>query len=263
MQRYTSIIALLLTCFLIACEKPIDDIEQPTQPTPKDQPDPNSQSQQKTKKTSDAASDQQPIEDDSSLYTEGNPLVEIIVKDRGLILLELFEDTTPNTVKNFVYLADQGLYDGTLFHRVDNELNVVQGGSMTAEDPWPYTIHNEAVDETYDIRGKNRNKLGTISMGRDPDEEHSGGAQFFFNLKDNPGWDSEGSLYCVFGTVISGMPVIESIQPGDVIESVKCIQRKRDTEYVPTVLYPDERVARPADPVTQAKAQPNESEPNE
>ena len=129
----------------------------------------------------------------------------------GVIILELDEKKAPKTVDNFLTYVKEGFYDGTLFHRVIDNF-VIQGGGfgpgMTQKVTRPQ-IENE---------GKNglRNSRGTIAMARTSDP-HSSSSQFFINLADNDflnytaptptGWG-----YCVFGTVVEGMNVIDQIK---------------------------------------------------
>ncbi len=129
----------------------------------------------------------------------------------GDIIVELYPDTAPATVKNFLDYASKGHYDRTLMHRVVNGY-VIQGGGYsrlfterTPREPIPYEGEKGL-----------KNKRGTIAMARGDDPD-SAQAQWFINLVDNPDLDHRvtdlGPIYgyAVFGRVIEGMEVADAI----------------------------------------------------
>ncbi len=130
--------------------------------------------------------------------------------NRGVITLELDADKAPLTVANFLAYADKGHYDGTIFHRVIPGF-MIQGGGFDASMDQRATdapIRNEADNGLF-------NEEGTVAMARTSDP-HSATAQFFINLKDNDFLDHatetpQGWGYCVFGKVVDGMDVVETI----------------------------------------------------
>jgi cyclophilin family peptidyl-prolyl cis-trans isomerase len=138
-----------------------------------------------------------------------NPKV-IMKTSMGDITIELYPDKAPITVKNFFSYVDEKFFDGTIFHRVMKGF-MIQGGGLTpdfTEKPKKPTIKNEAANML-------KNKRGTIAMARMPDKD-SATSQFFINHVDNPGLDHrdntpEGYGYAVFGKVINGMDVVDSI----------------------------------------------------
>lgn len=138
-----------------------------------------------------------------------NPQV-LLETTEGDILLELFPDKAPETVKNFLKYVDNGFYDNTIFHRVIPDF-MIQGGGMTAkmkEKDTDKPIKNEADNGL-------KNKRGTIAMARTMDP-HSATAQFFINHKDNDFLDfkapvADGWGYAVFGRVIDGMDTVDKI----------------------------------------------------
>jgi cyclophilin family peptidyl-prolyl cis-trans isomerase len=138
-----------------------------------------------------------------------NPRVRMETS-KGTIEIELFADKAPKTVENFVQYVKDGQYNGTIFHRVIPGF-MIQGGGFTADMSEKATrppIRNEA-------NNGQSNELGTIAMARTPDP-HSASAQFFINVKDNDFLDfknetTNGWGYCVFGKVIEGMDVVNSI----------------------------------------------------
>lgn len=138
-----------------------------------------------------------------------NPIV-LLETTSGDILIELYPDKAPETVKNFLQYVDDGFYNNTIFHRVIPGF-MIQGGGMGArmdEKATREPIKNEADNGV-------KNERGTIAMARTM-EPHSASAQFFINLVDNDflnfseptvnGWG-----YCVFGKVTDGMDVVDKI----------------------------------------------------
>jgi cyclophilin family peptidyl-prolyl cis-trans isomerase/Flp pilus assembly protein TadD/O-antigen ligase len=128
-----------------------------------------------------------------------------IVTEKGNIVLELYADRAPNTVNNFVFLARDGFYDNTTFHRVIPDF-MAQGGDPTgtgAGGPG-YTFADE-FDPTLRHDGP-----GILSMAnRGP---NTNGAQFFITYKATPWLDD---LHAVFGRVTGGLEVLQSLTPRD------------------------------------------------
>ena len=107
-----------------------------------------------------------------------NPIV-LLETTSGDILIELYPDKAPETVKNFLQYVDDGFYNNTIFHRVIPGF-MIQGGGMGArmdEKETREPIKNEADNGV-------KNERGTIAMARTM-EPHSASAQFFINLVDN------------------------------------------------------------------------------
>lgn len=137
--------------------------------------------------------------------------IEVVMKTtKGDMVIELYPDKAPITVKNFLSYVDEKFYDGTVFHRVIRDF-MIQAGGYTADftlKPTKDTIRNEADNML-------KNERYTIAMGRTMDP-HSASAQFYINHIDNPGLDhtsktEEGWGYCVFGKVTQGTEVVETI----------------------------------------------------
>ena len=128
----------------------------------------------------------------------------------GTITLELNEEKAPETVRNFVKYAEDGHYDGTIFHRVIDGF-MIQGGGFTKamnQKPTREPIRNEAMNGL-------KNERGTIAMARTMIVD-SATSQFFINLVDNSFLDfssptPQGFGYAVFGKVVDGMSVVDSI----------------------------------------------------
>ncbi len=138
-----------------------------------------------------------------------NPKVALDTS-RGKIVLELYADKAPQTVKNFMAYVDAGFYNSTVFHRVIPDF-MIQGGGFTADMQQKSTrppIRNEAENGLLNLRG-------TIAMARTPNP-HSATAQFFINTVDNEALNHRdksprGWGYAVFGRVVEGMAVVDGI----------------------------------------------------
>jgi cyclophilin family peptidyl-prolyl cis-trans isomerase len=126
---------------------------------------------------------------------------------KGAFTVQLFEKQAPVSAENFLRYADEGFFDGTIFHRVIAGF-MIQGGGLTAELKNKRThapIENEATNGL-------KNKRGTLAMARTNDV-NSATSQFFINLVDNDFLDHRAGNfgYAVFGRVDSGMDVIDAI----------------------------------------------------
>ncbi|WP_409200190.1 peptidylprolyl isomerase [Methanobrevibacter sp. DSM 116169] len=129
----------------------------------------------------------------------------IMETNKGTIELELFEKDAPNTVKNFVDLINKGFYDGLTFHRVLPDF-VIQGGCPEGNGTGGpgYCIDCETEG--------NPNKHGTGALSMAHAGKNTGGSQFFITHSPQPHLDG---VHTVFGKVISGMDVVNSIKQGD------------------------------------------------
>ena len=138
-----------------------------------------------------------------------NPEV-VLETSKGRIILELYPDKAPDTVKNFLDYVDAKFYDGTIFHRVIPNF-MIQGGGFTDDMKQKSTqtpIKNEADTGV-------KNGRGTIAMARTSDP-HSATAQFFINTNNNDFLDHknktpQGWGYAAFGKVIEGMDTVDAI----------------------------------------------------
>ena len=130
--------------------------------------------------------------------------------DLGTIEIDLDEAKAPKTVANFLEYVDAKHYDGTIFHRVIPGFMAQGGGYDGSYEKKPVrdAVENEADNGL-------KNTRGTVAMARTSDP-HSATAQFFVNVKDNgfldhTGKSSSGWGYTVFGTVTSGMDVVDAM----------------------------------------------------
>ena len=130
----------------------------------------------------------------------------------GTFELHLFPDDAPATVARFVRLARQGYYNGLTFHRVVPNF-VLQGGSPGANE---YMGDGPYMSDELASRTHARGTLGISTRGR-----HTGDAQIFINLVDNPRLDHN---YTVFAEVTAGMDVVDGILEGDVIARVDVLE---------------------------------------
>ena len=138
-----------------------------------------------------------------------NPTV-VMTTSAGTLTIELYEDKSPITVKNFLGYVDDKFYDGTIFHRVISNFMVQGGGFLPgmSQKKTKANIKNESTNGLL-------NKVGTLAMARTsvPD---SASSQFFINLVDNEFLDraksQDGVGYCVFGKVTEGMDVVNKIK---------------------------------------------------
>lgn len=127
---------------------------------------------------------------------------------KGDIVFELYADTAPKTVSNFVYLTTGGYYNGLTFHRREEGF-VIQGGDPSGNGTGGpgYTFEDELTDSYAYERG-------VVAMAnRGP---NTNGSQFFVMLGDVP----LPKLYSIFGRVVEGMEVVDQIKIGDVMETV-------------------------------------------
>lgn len=130
-----------------------------------------------------------------------NPVVTIET-NMGEIKVELFKDKSPITVDNFLKLANDGFYDGVIFHRVIDDFMIQTGDPTGTGTGGPgYTIEDEFHPSL------KHDRLGVLSMAN-TGMPNSGGSQFFITLVPTPWLDNKHSI---FGKVIEGKDVVKSI----------------------------------------------------
>ncbi len=171
-----------------------------------------------------------------------NPIVTMEVQDFGTIKLELYPEMAPETVSNFIALAQNGFYDGLKFHRIVEGF-MIQGGDSNGDGTGSPKLSNlgikvgENEDRDYCIKGeflsngyyKNtlKHKEGIISMARadytqsyssslTTESYNSAGSQFFIMTADNESLDG---YYAPFGKVIEGMDIVHNIEKVEVKEA--------------------------------------------
>jgi len=153
------------------------------------------------------------------------PLPQVTIQTtKGNIVLELAEDDAPNTVANFISLAEKGYFDGLLFHRVLANF-MIQGGDPkgTGTGGPGYVIADE-------FSPKQRHTRGVISMANAG--PNTGGSQFFITHVATSWLDGK---HAVFGKVTAGLEIVDAIQQGDKMIKVT-VDRKRNHAYQPQVM---------------------------
>ncbi|MBN2187777.1 MAG: peptidylprolyl isomerase [Dehalococcoidia bacterium] len=134
--------------------------------------------------------------------------IATIETGKGNLVLELFASDVPITVNNFVFLAREGFYDGTTFHRVIADF-MAQGGDPTGTGTGTpgYRFADEFTEHTH--------VAGALSMANSG--SNTNGCQFFITYAPQPHLDGKHS---VFGHLIEGMDVLEEIEKGDTIKRI-------------------------------------------
>ena len=183
-----SIILVLVILFSVSCGEaaptPAQPLEPPSEPVVKPKP--------KTYSSTPSM-----MIDTSKQYTA------IIKTEKGNLVLELFAKDVPKTVNNFVFLANEGFYDGSTFHRVIPGF-MVQGGDLTgtgAGGPG-YRFADEFTGHTH--------VAGALSMANAG--PNTNGSQFFITYAPQHGLDGK---HTVFGQLIEGMDVLKQLTPRD------------------------------------------------
>jgi len=142
------------------------------------------------------------------LIVEGpHPHAVLEIRDLGEIRIELLPEIAPQTVENFIKLAEEGFYAGILFHRVIPGF-MIQAGDPLSRDPDPRRVGGggpgyEIPDEFSDFP----HTRGVVSMAN-KGNRNSGGSQFFIIHGDSPGLDGQ---FSVFGRVVEGIEVVDAI----------------------------------------------------
>ena len=133
------------------------------------------------------------------------------VTSRGDIVVDLFPKEAPNTVNNFVFLAKDGFYDNTTFHRVIDNF-MIQGGDPTATGRGGsgYRFEDEFQGNPH------KHQIGSLSMANAG--PNTNGSQFFITHIVTDWLDGK---HTVFGKVRSGQDVVNSVKQGDELKTVK------------------------------------------
>ena len=147
-------------------------------------------------------------------YDKGMHHATIEVENYGTIKLELNATNAPITVSNFAHLANQGFYDGLLFHRIIKGF-MVQGGDPKGDGTGGSDPKIKGEFSENGIVNAIRHKRGVISMARSS-ENDSGSSQFFIMHADS---DSLDGKYAAFGKVTEGMEVVDALAEVPVTDS--------------------------------------------
>ncbi len=190
------------------------------------------------------------------------PIMQLATS-KGPVTILLFEDAAPNTVANFIELAEDDFFDGTRFHRVEPNF-VVQGGDPYSRPGSPGTAgsggRGARIPDESGRAEKRYHFAGAVAMAKSPDPQKpgstvkdSGSSQFYIVLEPMENLNAE---YTVFGRVIDGIEVVEAIRRDDELSDVITVSRP-DRPYVAETLalsgipkagtpIPDELRTRPA-----------------
>jgi len=173
--------------------------------------------------------------------------------DAGDMLIELYPDTAPVTVQNFLNYVDGGYYNGAQFYRVvraDNQqqnkikIEVIQGGLQAEPEDLPFAAIEHESTELSGIRHTD----GVISMARD--EPGTASSEFFIVINDQPELDfggqrnPDGQGFAAFGKVVDGMDVVRTIQsmPTDIPQGDRLEYTSGQILVTPVIIHSLERV---------------------
>lgn len=207
------LIALLvvLSCFLVGCNNTRNEIDYEIS---------NDNQANLTEQTSgeneNISGDENILKPDRDVNRyqniEQNPIATIEMEDGKIIKLELYPKVAPETVENFIELANSGFYNGLTFHRTIPGF-MAQGGDPDGNGTGgpDYSIYGEFSENGFDNSIKH--VRGVLSMARSA-ENNSAGSQFFIMVEEATSLDG---LYAAFGRVTEGMEVVDEIVNTEVI----------------------------------------------
>lgn len=173
-------------------------------------------------KDSDNVSQTGIAEEIAKLDIKQNPVVTIEMENGGIIKAELYPEIAPNTVCNFISLANSGFYDGLIFHRCIKDF-MIQGGDPLGTgtgDPG-YRIKGEFTNNGFENNLKH--ERGVLSMARQMQPMDSAGSQFFIMVADSTYLDGD---YAAFGKVTEGMETVDEIVAQETDQNDKPLQKQ-------------------------------------
>ena len=144
--------------------------------------------------------------EENNMYSTGKHHAEIVVKNYGTIALELDADVAPITVENFANLVNEGFYNGLTFHRIISGF-MIQGGDPLGNGTGGSSKTIKGEFASNGVKNSISHVRGTTSMARSS-MPNSASSQFFIVHKDSTFLDGQ---YAAFGTVTSGMEVVDKI----------------------------------------------------
>lgn len=151
--------------------------------------------------------------EENNMYSTGKHHAEIVVKNYGTIALELDADVAPITVENFANLVNEGFYNGLTFHRIISGF-MIQGGDPLGNGTGGSSKTIKGEFASNGVKNSISHVRGTISMARSS-MPNSASSQFFIVHKDSTFLDGQ---YAAFGTVTSGMDVVDKICADTAVE---------------------------------------------
>lgn len=151
--------------------------------------------------------------EENNMYSTGKHHAEIVVKNYGTIVLELDADVAPITVENFANLVNEGFYNGLTFHRIISGF-MIQGGDPLGNGTGGSSKTIKGEFASNGVKNSISHVRGTISMAR-YSMPNSASSQFFIVHQDSTFLDGQ---YAAFGTVTSGMEVVDKICADTAVE---------------------------------------------
>ena len=151
--------------------------------------------------------------EENNMYSTGKHHAEIVVKNYGTIVLELDADVAPITVENFANLVNEGFYNGLTFHRIISGF-MIQGGDPLGNGTGGSSKTIKGEFASNGVKKSISHVRGTISMARSS-MPNSASSQFFIVHQDSTFLDGQ---YAAFGTVTSGMEVVDKICADTAVE---------------------------------------------
>jgi len=133
----------------------------------------------------------------------------VLETNKGNIEIKLMSDVAPKACENFTKLAENGYYNGIIFHRVIKSFMIQGGDPLSKDDAMMarWGTGGPGYQFADEIRDNNHNVAGTISMANAG--PNTNGSQFFINVADNNFLDTK---HTTFGKVIAGMDVVKAIE---------------------------------------------------
>ena len=151
--------------------------------------------------------------EENNMYSTGKHHAKIVVKNYGTIALELDADVAPITVENFANLVNEGFYNGLTFHRIISGF-MIQGGDPLGNGTGGSSKTIKGEFASNGVKNSISHVRGTISMARSS-MPNSASSQFFIVHQDSTFLDGQ---YAAFGTVTSGMEVVDKICADTAVE---------------------------------------------
>ncbi|SUZ92581.1 uncharacterized protein METZ01_LOCUS45435, partial [marine metagenome] len=132
----------------------------------------------------------------------------VVKTDRGQFTIDLLPEVAPNHVGYFIQSAENGVYDGTIFHRIIKH-GVIQGGDPFSKDPEKPELYGRGgLGLLRAELSAERHTRGAVSAVQVPGDPDSAGTQFFISVVDQPALDGK---YTLFGRVSEGMNLVTEI----------------------------------------------------
>ncbi len=172
--------------------------------------------------------------EENNMYSTGKHHAEIVVKNYGTIALELDADVAPITVENFANLVNEGFYNGLTFHRIISGF-MIQGGDPHGNGTGGSSKTIKGEFASNGVKNSISHVRGTISMARSS-MPNSASSQFFIVHQDSTFLDGQ---YAAFGTVTSGMEVVDKICADTAVEDDNGTVAKNNQPVIEKIIMMD------------------------